>query len=138
MSRTPLPLRYLLDGMPVGGETLHCDAGAAVFVLTSCSADLGLELRSAYLAGEGRDRVLVAESAVVGARDAELASRFLPQPLEAHVYHRRHFLYDHLQHLQDLALAEGRELSIAGIDHAAAQLDPDSRRFPSLSRSSAS
>lgn len=124
MPREPLPLRFLIDGRPVDGETLHCDAGAAVLVLTSCSAELGLELRSAYLAGEGRDEVLVAESAIVGTGEAELDSRILAQPAEALVYVRRHLLYDHLQRLQDLAQAGGWELAIEGIDEAASQLDP--------------
>ncbi len=103
---------------------MHCDAGAAVLVLTSCLAELGFELRSAYLAGEGRDEVLVAESAIVGAGDAELDSRTLAQPAEALVYLRRHLLYDHLQRLQDLAQAAGWELAIEGTDEATAQLDP--------------
>lgn len=124
MLRTPLPLRFLIDGRPVGGETLHSDAGAAVLVLTSCSAELGLELRSAYLAGEGRDEVLVAESAVIGSGEAELASRCVDQPEGALVYRRRHLLYDHLQRLQDLALAGGRDLAFEGVDQAATQLDP--------------
>ncbi len=124
MPREPLPLRFLIDGRLVDGETLHCDAGAAVLVLTSCSAELGLELRSAYLAGEGRDEVLVAESAIVGTGEAELDSRILAQPAEALVYVRRHLLYDHLQRLQDLAQAGGWELAIEGIDEAASQLDP--------------
>lgn len=124
MARTPLPLRFLIDGRPVGGETLHCDVGAAVRVITSCSAELGLELRSAYLAGEGRDEVLVAESAIVGAGAAELGSRTIAQPAESFVYVRRHLLYDHLQRLQDLAQAGGWELAIEGTGEAAAQLDP--------------
>lgn len=124
VARSPLSLRFLVDGRPVGGETLQCDAGAAVLVLTSCSAELGLELRSAYLAGEGREEVLVAESAVIGAQEAELDSRRVAQPAEALVYLRRHLLYDHLQRLQDLAQTAGWELAVEGIDEAAAQLDP--------------
>jgi len=124
MPRTTLPLSFLVDDRPIGGETLHCDAGAAVLVLTSCSAELGLELRSAYLAGEGRDQILVAESAVVGAGEAELGSRLVAQPAEALVYRRRHLLYDHLQRLQDLALTRGFELRFEGVDDAVAQLDP--------------
>jgi len=85
---------------------------------------MGLELRSAYLAGEGRDEVLVAESAIVGAGEAELESRTLAQPAEALVYLRRHLLYDHLQRLQDLAQGAGFELAVEGIDDATAQLDP--------------
>ena len=119
-----MPLRFLIDGRHVDGETLQCEAGAAVLVLTSCSAELGLELRSAYLAGEGRDEVLVAESAIVDAGEAELDARILAQPAEALVYVRRHLLYDHLQRLQDLAQARGWELAVEGTDVAAAQLDP--------------
>jgi hypothetical protein len=124
MPRTPLPLRFLIADRQVDGETLHCDAGASVFVLTSCSADLGLELRSVYLAGEGRDEVLVAESAVIGAGPAELSSRSLAGAAGALVDERRRLLYDHLQRLQDLALVAHRPLSFAGVAAAAAQLDP--------------
>jgi hypothetical protein len=128
MPRTPLPLRFLLGDRRVSGETLHCDAGASLMVLTSCSAELGLELRSAYLAGEGRDEVLVAESAVVGAGPAELGSRLLTEAAAALVDDRRRLLYDHLQRLQDLALDGDRALSFEGVAEAAARLDPLSLR----------
>ena len=124
MPRTPLPIRFALDGRPVGGETLHTDAGAEVLVLTSCSAELGLELRSAYLGGEGRDELLVAESAVLGAGPAELSTRRLGSTADSHTYARRRLLYDHLQRLQDIARAGGWALAFEGIDAAAAQLDP--------------
>jgi len=124
VARISLPLRFFASGRQAGGETLHSDAGAAVLVLTSCSAELGLELRSAYLAGEGRDEVLVAESAVIGSGEAELASRCVDQPEGALVYRRRHLLYDHLQRLQDLALTGGWDLAFEGVGDAAAQLDP--------------
>lgn len=93
-------------------------------VLTSCSAELGIELRSAYLGGEGRDEVLVAESAVVGAAPAELSSRSLADAAGALADERRRLLYDHLQRLQDLALADDRPLSFVGVAEAAAGLDP--------------
>jgi hypothetical protein len=130
MLRTPLPLRFLLGDCQVSGETLHCDAGASLTVLTSCSAELGLELRSAYLAGEGRDEVLVAESAVIGTEPAELGSRLLTEAAGALVDDRRRLLYDHLQRLQDLALDGDRTLSFAGVAEAAARLDPLSLRVP--------
>lgn len=122
--RTPLPIRFALDGRPLGGETLHVDAGAQVLVLTSCSAELGIELRSAYVAGEGREEMLVAESAVLGAGSAELSTRLLESAADAHTYERRRLLYDHLQRLQDLARAGGWALAFEGIDAAATQLDP--------------
>jgi hypothetical protein len=122
--RTPLPIRFQADGDYVDGETLHCDAGAAVLVLTSCSAGLGLELRSAYIDGEGAGEVLAAESALAGSEQIELGSRRIPKSADALVYRRRHLLYDHLQRLQDLALHLDHELSFEGIDEAAAALDP--------------
>lgn len=124
MPRASLPIHFQADGRRVRGETLHSDAGAAVFVLTSCSAELGLELRSVYLAAEGRDDVLVAESAVLGSGPAGLGSRLLSAAGGALVEQRRRLLYDHLQRLQDLALEGGFTLLIEGVDAAAAELDP--------------
>jgi hypothetical protein len=128
VSRIRLPIRFQHAGRPVRGETLHCDAGADVLVLTSCSAQLGIELRSAYVgAGEERGEVLVAEGAVIGGRKPDLRSRWLQSAADALVDQRRHFLYDHLQQLQDLADTAGFELGFEGVDVAAAQLDPDPR-----------
>lgn len=124
MPRTALPIRFLVDDRPVAGETLHLDAGAQVLVLTSCSAELGIELRSAYLAGEGRDELLVAESAVLGGGPAELSPRSLESAGDTHTYERRRLLYDHLGRLQDLARAGDWVLGFDGIEEAAAQLDP--------------
>lgn len=124
MPRTALPIRFALDGRPLGGETLHSDAGAQVLVLTSCSAELGIELRSAYLGGEGREELLVAESAVLGAGPAEFSTRRLEGARDSHTYERRRLLYDHLQRLQDIARAGGWALAFEGVDAAAAQLDP--------------
>lgn len=124
MPRTPLPIRFSLDGRPLDGETLHTDAGAQVLVLTSCSAELGIELRSAYLGGEGREELLVAESAVLGAGPAELSTRRLEGAGDPHTYERRRLLYDHLQRLQDIARAGGWALAFEGVDAAAVQLDP--------------
>lgn len=122
--RAPLPIRFSIDGKSVSGETLHVDAGAQVLVLTSCSADMGIELRSAYLRGEGREQLLVAESAVLGAGPAEFSTRQFEGPPDAQDDERRCLLYDHLQRLQDLADAGGWHLAYDGVDAAAAQLDP--------------
>lgn len=124
MPRDPLPIRFRLDGRPLGGETLCLDAGARVLVLTSCSAELGIELRSAYLGGERRGELLVAESAVLGAGPAEFLTRYLDDGAEAHTHERRRLLYDHLGRLQDLAREGGWDLAFEGVDAAAAQLDP--------------
>jgi len=118
------PIRFLVDDRSVAGETLYLDAGAQVLVLTTCSAELGLELRSTYLGGEGRDEVLVAESAVFGAGPAELSTRSLEAAGDTHTYERRRLLYDHLGRLQDLAGNAGHALAFEGIETAAAELDP--------------
>lgn len=124
MPRTALSIRFSLDGRPLAGETLHIDAGAQVLVLTSCSAELGIELRGAYLGAEGREELLVAESAVLGSSPAEFSTRRLEAAGDSHTYERRRLLYDHLQRLQDLARDGGWALAFEGVDAAAAQLDP--------------
>lgn len=122
--REPLPIRFRLDGRPLSGETRCLDAGARVLVLTSCSAELGIELRSAYLGGEGRGELLVAESAVLGAGPAELDTRYLDDEADAHTHQRRRLLYDHFGRLQDLAREGGWDLAFEGTGAAAVQLDP--------------
>ena len=124
MPRDPLPIRFLVDGRPVAGETLYLDAGANVLVLTSCSSELGIELRSAYLAGEGCDELLVAESAVLGAGPAELSTRRLEAAGDTHTYEPRRLLFDHLGRLQDLAGDAGHALAFEAVEAAAVELDP--------------
>ncbi|MFN8164444.1 MAG: hypothetical protein U0R26_11595 [Solirubrobacterales bacterium] len=111
----------------MGGETLVTEAGASVLVLTSCSATLGIELRSAYLEGERSATVLVADSGVIGGEPAELHSRLLEVGEDALTYERRRLLYDHLQALQDLAERAGHRLGFDGLDEAARALDPHQR-----------
>ena len=124
MPRAALPIRFSVDSRLLAGETLYLDAGADVLVLTSCSAEPGIELRSVYLAGEGRDELLVAESAVLGAGPGELSTRRLEAAGDACTYERRRLLYDHLQRLQDLAARIDFSLGFEGVDAAAARLDP--------------
>jgi hypothetical protein len=123
MVRTPLPVAFVRDADRVSGETLVADIGGDVLVLTSCSADLDLELRSAYLGGDDTEKVLVAEAWSIGRRPTELASRRLDDAARMLIYERRRALYDHLQRLQDLALQLGEQLSFDGVDAAADQLD---------------
>ncbi len=127
MSRTVLPIAFVVDGTPVDGETLFCEAGASVLVLTSTSPALGLELRSAYVEGEHCASVLVAESGVAGGGQAEMRSRLLAAGEGALTSERRRLLYDHLQALQDLAGKAGHHLALAGLDAAAEELDPHLR-----------
>jgi hypothetical protein len=127
MDRTPLPITFAAAGVPVGGETLVSEAGASVLVFTSASAALGIELRSAYLEGEGRKSVLVADSGVVVGGPAELRSRLLALGEGALTHERRSLLYDHLQALQDLAERADHRLGFGGLDAAAGELDPHLR-----------
>lgn len=123
VSRTPLPISFALAGRRLGGETLYAELGVHVTVLTSCCAELGIELRSAYLSGEGRGELLVAESAVLGTGPAEVATRTLERPSDARA-ERRPLLYDHLQRLQDLAREAGWALAVEGVDAAVTRIDP--------------
>ena len=106
-------------------ETLHADAGAQVLVLTSCSAELGIELRSAYLGGEGREELLVAESAVLGAGPAEFCTRRLeapaaiPTPTSAAASSTTTCSASRTS-----PAPRGWALAFEGVDAAAAQLDP--------------
>ena len=61
---------------------------------------------------------------MIGPGPAELSSRWLANAPGVLGGERRRPLYDHLQHLQDLALDAGRPLRFEGVDDAAAQLDP--------------
>ncbi|MGD9737321.1 MAG: hypothetical protein AB7V58_17190 [Solirubrobacterales bacterium] len=127
MTSIALPIIFASDGAAVGGETLLTEAGASVLVLASCSAALGIELRGAYLAGEGNHSLLVAESSVIGAQRAGLRSRSLEIAAEAITFERRLLLYDHLHAFQDLADRAGHRLSVDGLDAAASVLDPHLR-----------
>jgi len=127
MTSISLPIVFAADGVSVGGETLLTEAGASVIVFASCSAALGIELRGAYLTGEGNPSLLVAESSVREGARAELRSRWLEIGEETMTFDRRLLLYDHLHAFQDLADRAGKRLGVDGLDAAAAVLDPHLR-----------
>jgi hypothetical protein len=120
-----------MAGRPVAGETLFSEVGAAVLVFTSCSAELGIELRSAYLDG-AEGEILLAESAVLPGGSTELRSRRLEGGEGVLTYQRRRLLYEHLQALQDLAGQADLGLAFDDVAASAALLDPHS---PFASRS---
>jgi hypothetical protein len=126
VSRTPLPISFRVDQRPVSGETLALDAGDRILVLTSCSADLGLELQATYITGHREDDVLVGECWAIGAEESEPVSRYLPTSEESIADPRPACLYDHLQRLIDLASEAGYELGFEGVDGAVAHLNPTS------------
>lgn len=124
MTRIPLRLSFMLAGRPVPAETLYCPVQAEVLVLTSCSAELDLELRSAYLAGSDTAEVLVAEAWVVADEPTQLASRRLGHAPRMLIRERRRALYDHLQHFKELAAEAGSPgLEVEGVDLASGHLD---------------
>jgi hypothetical protein len=122
--RIPLRLSFTLDGRAVSAETLYCPVQAEMLVLTSCSAELGAELRSAYLAGADTAEVLVAEAWVLGTGPTQLGSRRLGNSPRMLIRERRRALYDHLQRFQDLVAEAGWSgLEVEGVDLASGHLD---------------
>ena len=131
VDRTPLPIAFYDAGRPVRGETLTLDVGDNLLLLTSSSADLGLNLRNAYDIAEGRDEIQVMDNWKIRGRHGLPSTRLLAtspdrsfEPIRADL--RPRCLYDHLARLIELARAAGVELSIDGVDAAARQLDPAS------------
>ena len=125
MGRIELPLQFRLCGHNVSGVTLYADEADRVLVLASSSADLRIELRSAYLGGDDNPQVLVAEASTLPGEPTQLTHRALEDAAEVLVYERRRALYDHLQRLQELvAAASYGELEVTGVDKAVSELDP--------------
>lgn len=124
MVRTSLPLRFRAEDRDVQGETLFAEVGGDVLVLTSCSPELGLELRSAYVAGPDIDEIQVAEASAVRTERTHLDHRLIEDAPGALIQEKRRLLYDHLNRLQDLALEAGCALSFDQVDRAAGVLDP--------------
>jgi hypothetical protein len=122
--RIPLRLSFTIDGRAVPAETLYCPVQAEMLVLTSCSAELDVELRSAYLAGSDTAEVLIAEAWVMGDEQTQLGSRRLGHAPRMLIRERRRALYDHLQRFQELAAQAGRPgLQVEGVDLASGHLD---------------
>jgi hypothetical protein len=135
--RIPLRLSFTIDGRAVSAETLYCPVQAEMLVLTSCSAELDVELRSAYLAGSDTAEVLVAEAWVMGEEPTQLGSRRLGHSPRMLIRERRRALYDHLQRFQDLAAQAGRRgLQVEGVDLASGHLDRLVSRSPLLGEQS--
>ena len=131
VDRTPLPIAFYDAGHPIRGETLTLDIDDNLLVLTTCSADLGLNLRNVYDAAEGRDEIQVIDNYRIRGKHGPPSTRLLTvspdpslEPIDADL--RPRCLYDHLGRFIELACATGVELSIDGVDAATRQLDPAS------------
>lgn len=123
MTRTFLACPLLRDGEPVRSETVLYEAGARALTLVTTSAELRLQLYSAYLGDEDLDEAVVAEvaqSPAVGV--PELRSRRMPVPRDFLLYHRGRALDDHLEHFVALALESDIELRTGETKDAARRL----------------
>src|SRR5215207_4837888 len=125
MRRAPLPIRFHLEGRPVGGEVLALRGGPRILVLTTNCAHLDLSLHASYVGDDRLDVILVSEAAEMGDSGPELYRRELADAAGTFTYQRRRLLYDHLQRVQGFAFEYGYvELQIDGVDAAAGELDP--------------
>jgi hypothetical protein len=128
----PLPIVFRLAAGPISAETLALDAGDNLLLLTTHSADLGLNLRNVYDRDEGRDEIHVMDNWKFQGRPHRPTTRLLSsapadprwKPVDTDL--RLRCLYDHLGRYIELAKGQGFALSIDGIDAAARQLDPAS------------
>lgn len=111
MSRSFLACPLLRDGEPVRSETVLYEAGARALTLVTTSAELRLQLYSAYLGDEDLQEAVVAEVAQSPAVSApELRSRRIAVPRDFLLYHRERALEDHLERFVTLASESNIEL----------------------------
>jgi hypothetical protein len=99
-----LSCRFLRDERPVESETVAYESGARALTLVTTSAELGLQLYSAYLGDEELEEAIVAEVAEPAAdQPARLCSRRIRVPGGFLLYHRDRALADHLERFVGLA-----------------------------------
>ena len=114
MSATFLSCRFLRGNEPVETETVAYETGARALTLVTTSAELGLQLYSAYLGDEELEEAIVAEVAEpAGGEPARLRSRRIGVPSGFLVYHRDRALADHLERFVELARECEIELRLA-------------------------
>jgi hypothetical protein len=120
---TFLSCRFLRDDESVESETVAYETGARALTLMTTSAELGLQLYSAYLGDEELEEAIVAEVAE-SARDepARLRTRRITVPGGFLLYHRDRALADHLERF--VGLARECEIELRPDNHAAAVPSP--------------
>ena len=115
-----LNCRFLRDDEPVESETVAYETGARALTLVTTSAELGLQLYSAYLGDEELEEAIVAEIAEpAGDEPARLRSRRIRVPGGFLAYHRDRALADHLERFLGLARECEIELRPADSQRAA-------------------
>jgi hypothetical protein len=104
VSASFLSCPFLRDGEPVESETVAYETGARALTLVTTSAELRLQLYSAYLGDEELEEAIVAEVAEgAGGEPARLRSRRMRVPGGFLVHHRDRALADHLERFVGLA-----------------------------------
>ena len=104
MSARFLSCPFLRDGEPIETETVAYETGARGLTLVTTSAELRLQLYSAYLGDDELEEAIVAEVAEpAGDEPARLRSRRIRVPGGFLVYHRDRALADHLERFVGLA-----------------------------------
>jgi hypothetical protein len=104
VSATFLSCRFLRDNELIKTETVAYETGARALTPVTTSAELGLQLYSAYLGDEQLEEAIVAEVAEpAGDEPAQLRSRRIRVPGGFLVYHRDRALADHLEQFVGLA-----------------------------------
>jgi hypothetical protein len=115
----------LLDGESVRSETVSYETGARALILVTTSAELRLQLYSAYLGDEQLEEAMVAEvAALPGAEPPALRSRRIDVPRDFLLYHRDRALQDHLERFIALAAEAGVNLELGKTTAALGSLSP--------------
>lgn len=100
LGETEIPIQIEIDGKPVRSRTLATSIGAYVLVIATVLPDQAIDLHSTYTGHEHTDTLASHLLLATGAYDTISAQHDHDQlPV---MYARRHCLYDHLHHLQDL------------------------------------
>jgi hypothetical protein len=129
--RQPLDVELVLDGRSVASETRYAEAGAYVLVLSSCVAELGLELHSTYVGHPGVETRVT--HLILGARGPQRAATEAvarPDGELPVVFARRRCLFDHLQRLQDELAGIGHQAGIDVDDASVSELEQPSSLRP--------
>jgi hypothetical protein len=118
-----LNCQFLRNDQPVETETVAYETGARALTLVTTSAELGLQLYSAYLGDEELEEAIVAE-VTESAKDepAQLRSRRIRVPGGFLVYHRDRALTDHMERFVELA--RECEIELRPENHAATVPSP--------------
>lgn len=121
LSETEIPIQIEIGGKPVRARTLASSIGAYVLVIATVLPDQAIDLHSTYTGHEHTDTLAAHLLLATGAYDT-ISEQHDHDQLPV-MYARRHCLYDHLHHLQDLLDRLGLHASIPVEDTAITVLE---------------